>query len=206
MHMKQARPILRRKPGRPLSFDRDVALRQAMLLFWRHGYEATSLADLTAAMQVTPPSIYSAFGDKKSLFLESVALYCSGPITSQSIIANAVTARDAARGLLEASAIGFTGRDTPAGCLLASSAISVSASARGVQRELAGIRRGIEAQLTKKIQHAQQSGELARNVDADALSAHVMAVIQGMSTLARDGAKREKLLRVVETVMAALPA
>ena len=57
-----------RKPGRPLGFDRDAALQQAMLLFWRHGYEATSVNDLTNAMGITPPSLYTAFGDKKQLF------------------------------------------------------------------------------------------------------------------------------------------
>ena len=54
----------RRKGGRPLSFNRDAALRQAMLLFWRHGYEGTSLNALTRTLGVTPPSIYAAFGDK----------------------------------------------------------------------------------------------------------------------------------------------
>jgi AcrR family transcriptional regulator len=121
-----------RKAGRPLSFDRDAALHAAMLLFWRHGYEATSLADLTAAMGVTPPSIYTVFGDKKGLFRAAVARYMSGPVTSAGIIADAASARDAAAGLLEAAAVGFTGADTPAGCLLATGAISCSAAAADV--------------------------------------------------------------------------
>ena len=75
-----ARP---RRAGRPLSFDRDAALNQAMLLFWRHGYESTAVSDLTAAMGVTPPSLYAAFGDKKRLFLEAVALYLSGASSPQ---------------------------------------------------------------------------------------------------------------------------
>ena len=63
---------LPRRTGRPLSFDRDAALRQAMLTFWRHGYETTSVAELTAAMGVSAPSLYTAFGDKKQLFLEAM--------------------------------------------------------------------------------------------------------------------------------------
>src|ERR1700737_4190586 len=122
--MKKQESTSRRRTGRPLSFDRDAALHQAMLLFWRHGYEATSLSDLTAAMGVTPPSIYTAFGDKKRLFREAVDRYLSGPVTSESIIAEAASARVAAMSLLKASAIAFTGADTPPGCLLASSAIS----------------------------------------------------------------------------------
>ena len=194
-----------RRPGRPLSFDRDAALDKAMLLFWRHGYEGTSLNDLTATMGVTPPSIYTAFGDKKRLFLEAVNRYLSGPVTSERIIVEAPTARDAASGLLRAAALGFTGETTPAGCLLASSAISGSAAAVDVQQELAALRRGIEARLRQKIVDAIDAGELAGGAEPDALAGHVMAVIQGMSTLARDGAAREKLLAIAELAMLAWP-
>jgi AcrR family transcriptional regulator len=202
MNMTDQAP--RRPKGRPLSFDREAVLDRAMLLFWRHGYEATSLTELTAAMGVTPPSIYTAFGDKKQLFLEAVHRYLSGPVTSESIIGSASTARDAAAGLLHAAAVGFTGSDTPPGCLLASSAISCSAAAADVQEELAAIRRKIEARL-KKIDSDISSGALPAGTDAAALAGHTMAVIQGMSTLARDGAKRDKLERVMETAMRAWP-
>ena len=203
--MENAEPFPRRKTGRPLSFDRDAALHRAMLLFWRHGYEATSISELTASMGVTPPSIYAAFGDKKRLFLEAVARYLSGPVTPHGIIEAAPTARDAAWGLLNAAATGFTGADTPPGCLLASSAISCSAAAADVQAELAAIRREIEACLCRRIVKAIEAGEINGETDADALAGHVMAVIQGMSTLARDGAAREKLTRVAATAMMAWP-
>ncbi len=176
-----------------------------MLLFWRQGYEATSLNDLTSALGVTPPSIYAAFGDKKRLFLEAVERYVGNPTTTSSIIASANTARDAAVALLTASAIGFTGVDTPAGCLLASAAISCSPDAADVQRELADIRGTIEQQLAARIACDVESGALPAHVDGESLAAHIMAVIQGMSTLARDGASREKLLRVCDTAMDAWP-
>ena len=198
-------PQTLRKKGRPLSFDREAALHQAMLLFWRHGYEATSLNDLTTALGVKPSSIYTVFGDKKRLFLEAVARYTSGPVTSESIIAQAATAREAAHGLLQAAVTGFTGDDTPKGCLLATSAISCSAGAQDVQQALADIRIAIEASLKEKVFADMQAGRLPADTDAEVLAAHVLAVIQGASTLARDGAPREKLLRVVATCMRAWP-
>lgn len=194
-----------RKKGRPLSFDRERALHQAMLLFWRHGYESTSLNDLTTALNVPPSSIYTVFKDKKSLFLESVALYMSGPVTSKTIIDEAPTGYDAAWGLLQAAAVGFTGADTPAGCLLATSAISCSNAARDVQGNLAEIRQDIEAQLRDKIQQSIKLGHLPIGADAEVLAAHTLAVIQGLSTLARDGAPRTKLLKVAEVAMLAWP-
>jgi AcrR family transcriptional regulator len=195
-----------RKKGRPLSFDRDTALHAAMLLFWRHGFEATSLSELTEAMQVSPPSLYAAFGDKKRLFLEAVDLYLSGPVTSESIIDAAATSREAALGLLQTAAQGFTRSDAPHGCLLATSAISCSAASADVQRALAAIRRRTEARLKAKIVRDLEAGVLPEDTDAEGLAAHTMAVIQGMSTLARDGAARAKLLRLAELSMAAWPA
>ena len=201
----KAAPKPGRRIGRPLSFDREAALHEAMLLFWRHGYEATSLSDLTAAMGVTPPSIYAAFGDKKHLFLEALDRYLSGPVTSESIIRDAETALDAARGLLQASAAGFTGADTPPGCLLASAAISCSVEAMDVREALAARRRGIEAALADRIERAVDAGEMPPETDVTTLAAHVMSVIQGMSTLARDGAPRDKLLRIADHALLAWP-
>ena len=194
-----------RKKGRPLSFQREAALHQAMLLFWKHGYEATSLNDLTAALGVKPSSIYAVFGNKKRLFLEAVARYTSGPITAESIIANAATAREAAQGLLQASVLGFTGEDTPKGCLLATSAISCSEEAHDVQQELAAIRLGIKARLQAKVTTDVDAGCMPPDSDAEALAGHILAVIQGLSTLARDGASREKLFRVADIAMRAWP-
>jgi AcrR family transcriptional regulator len=199
--MEKSGVVSKRGAGRPLSFDRDAALNEAMLQFWRHGYEATSVNELTAAMRISPPSLYAAFGDKKRLFLEAVQRYLSGPVTSESIIDAAATGRDAAEGLLRAAAIGFTGSNMPRGCLLASSAISCSADAADVQDELAAIRRRIERRLLKKIVRSNGNGRSLPVTESAALAGHVMAVIQGMSTLARDGASREKLLAVASMAM-----
>jgi AcrR family transcriptional regulator len=187
-----------KKTGRPLSFDRDAALRAAMLLFWRHGYESTSLADLTHAMGITPPSLYAAYGDKKRLFLAAVDVYANGPQNAHQIIRQAGSARDAAQGMLMAAAVGYTGADTPPGCLLATGAISCSVSARDVQQALAAIRLGITQALAQRM-------AAEGVVRAHTRAAHVMAVIQGLSTLARDGGTRDELLAVVDMTMAAWP-
>ncbi len=190
-----------RRTGRPLSFDRDAALHRAMLLFWRHGYEGTTLAALTAAMGVTPPSVYAAFGDKKRLFLQAVDRYLAGPGTLERMLEAAPTARDAVDTLLRGAATGFTGADTPPGCLLASAAISCSAEAGDVREHLASLRRDIEDKLRRRIVAGIAAGELPADADADALAGHAVAVVQGLSTLARDGAGRGKLLRVVDVAM-----
>ena len=194
-----------RRTGRPLSFDRDAALAVAMRLFWQHGFEATSVAELTQAMGITPPSLYAAFGDKRGLFREAVHLYLGGVDSVAESITGAATARDAALALLAAAAIGDSGEDTPPGCLLASSLVSSSTAAADVREELAGIRRGIEAALRLRIERDVRDGHLPDDTDSEALAGHVFAVVQGMSTLAKDGAGREKLLRIVDSAMAGWP-
>lgn len=190
-----APPALKRR-GRPPSFHRDAALHRAMLLFWQHGFEGTSVADLIAAMGITPPSLYAAFGDKKALFREAVARYLDAPDR----LAGQASARDMAFDLLRTAAVRFTGEDTPAGCLIATAAASCSPAAADVQAELASVRRDTEVWLRDRI---EQDG--IATTEAEALAAHVMAVVQGLSTLARDGAGRDKLLRVVDVAMRVWP-
>ncbi len=204
--MKEAPTPARRKTGRPLSFDPEAALAPALLLFWRHGYEATSLADLTRAMGVTPPSVYAAYGDKKGLFRAVVRRYLEQPISPVAAIAQASTAEAAARGLIEGAVVAFTGRNTPAGCLLASSAIAVSPGSEDLKRELAAIRRDIETALRKKIEAEIPTGARRGKIDAGALAAFTMTVVQGLSTLARDGASRSKLRKVASLAMANWPS
>ncbi len=195
-----------RKTGRPLSFDRDVVLHKAMLQFWAHGYETTSISDLTAVMGVTAPSIYTAFGDKKHLFLEAVKRYAGEPLQAVQIIDAAPTAWAAALDLLTSAAVGYTGCDTPHGCLLASAVASCSAGAADVQTAIAGIRGRIETRLQVKIADAVSMGEVSTGADPAILAATIMAVIQGMAILARDGATREKLQAVAGATMAGWPA
>lgn len=198
-------PAPRRKAGRPLSFNRDAALEQAMLTFWRHGYETTSIADLTAAMGVTAPSLYTAFGDKKRLFLEAAHRYAGDLEAMRRATESAPTAYDAAHEMLTAAVIAYTGESTPKGCLLASATASGSAESADVQSAIADIRRSIAGRLAARIERDIAAEMLPPDTDAAALAGLVMAITQGLSVLARDGATRASLMAVVEVALMAWP-
>ena len=200
------RPAAKRL-GRPLSFDRDKALHAATLQFWRTGYETTSVSDLTHAMGITAPSLYTAFGDKESLFLECAAKYANpGPKSTPQLIADAPSARHAAQQLLEVSARWFTQQHAPAGCLVASAASSGSDQSQRVRAALKNIRQANQKALRKRAERDIREGRLPKTADAQALASMTMALIQGMSTLARDGAGQKALLDLARSAMDAWPS
>lgn len=198
----------RKKAGRPLSFDRDAALERAMLVFWRYGYEAASLQELTSAMGITPPSLYAAFGDKEKLFLEAVERYSSKNCDAlQCLFAAAPTARDAIERLLQSNAIELTCPSHPPGCLVVTAATNCSASSAHVQSAMIERRDNVESMIRTRIEEGIRDGELAQDTDAGALANFYNTVIQGMSTQARDtGGNRDKLLAIAYTAMRAWPA
>ena len=195
----------RRKTGRPLSFDRETALEQAMLAFWRHGYETTSVADLTAAMGISAPSLYAAFGDKRRLFLEAMHRYAGDPADLERRLAAARTARDAVHDMLVSAAMAFTGEATPRGCLLASATASGSDASADVRLEVSGVRRRITACVVARIDRDIAAGLLPGSTDARAITDLVLAVVQGMSVLARDDVPRQRLLALAEQAILAWP-
>src|SRR5689334_22879157 len=98
-----------RPRGRPRSFDRERALDVALRAFWQRGFDAVSVADLTVAMGITPPSLYAAFGDKKALFREVVDRYQEtyGAFFGRALDAEP-SVRDGLRAALRAAAIAYT--------------------------------------------------------------------------------------------------
>ena len=199
-------PAAKRR-GRPLSFDREKALGAATLQFWHTGYETTSVSELTQTMGITAPSLYTAFGDKESLFLECVKRYANpGPKTTSELIAEAPSARQAAQELLEVSARWFTQQDNPTGCLVASAASSGSAQSERVRAALKDVREANQKALRQRAERDIRQGCLPKAADAQALASMTMAIIQGMSTLARDGASQKVLLDLVRTAMNAWPS
>ncbi|MEU7058351.1 TetR/AcrR family transcriptional regulator [Streptomyces sp. NPDC046197] len=193
-----------RPRGRPRSFDRATALEKALLAFWEHGYEATSVSDLTRAMGIGTPSLYAAFGDKQALFAEVVREYddrygCFG----DRALAEEPTARAAVERTLREAAVAYTAPGHPHGCLVVHAATNcttpeVEQSLR--ERRIAGI-----AAFESRMKDAIAMGELPPDTDAGALARYVGAIIQGMSQQARDGASREELEALAEIAMAVWP-
>jgi TetR/AcrR family transcriptional regulator, copper-responsive repressor len=192
--------------GRPRGFDREEALERAMELFWRQGYESTSIADLTKAMGINPPSLYATFGDKARLFLEAVEHYgCKGRQSPESILEEAPSAREAVERLLQNAAREFSDTCHPPGCMVVSAATNCSASSVPVQEALAARRKMAEAKIRQRLERGMKAGELPPRTACAALAKFYTTVIEGMSIQARDGASRKSLLATAAAAMRAWP-
>lgn len=192
--------------GRPLSFCRETVLEKAMHVFWERGYESSSISDLTAAMGITPPSLYAAFGDKEHLFLEAVERYAMGPAGGVlGGLETHPTARSAIQGFLECGAKVLTEPDHPRGCMVVMAATNCSIAAERVQAALAKRRAAGEVEMTSRIQRGIDDGELPPETDAAALANFYATVYQGMSMQAKDGATFENLMATAAAAMRAWP-
>jgi len=197
----------RKARGRPLSFDRQAALEKAMHVFWERGYEAASIADLTAVMGITPPSLYTAFGDKEHLFLEAIEAYGKGPGGfGARALAEEPTARQAVQRLLEEGAVELTRDCQPHGCMMVTATTNCSVAAEHIQAALAKRRALYVKDMQDRIQRGIDLGELPPDTDARDLANFYAMVYQGMSMQAKDGASRESLLASVRMAMRSWPA
>lgn len=165
--------------ARPPGFDRDEALRRAMLLFWERGFERTSISDLCEAIGISAPSLYAAFGDKQSLFDAAVELYEESAVLAPAL--REKTASAVVEQLVERAVHMYTRPLHPRGCFVISDPTLTDRRLRGRQA------------IAARLREAKSAGDLADTDDVAALADYLDIVLRGMSGLARDGASRKRL-------------
>ncbi len=197
----------KRSRGRPREFDKKWALHAAMMLFWRQGYEGTSLAELTKAMKITAPSLYAAFGSKEQLYRDVLELYMSthGDAMARAL-ASSGPCRDVVARMLAAAAQQFSRPGLPHGCMVANGSLRCAKEHAAAVKATGMLRRLGQDALRQRIEGAIAAGELPQGTDAAGLAAFYAATVQGMSVQAVDGATTEQLQRLGDYAMAAWPA
>ena len=191
--------------GRPRNFDKAEALDAALKLFWKHGYEGTSMAMLTESIGVNVASLYAAFGNKESLFVQCVERYSelNGDLYHESL--KEKTARDVARGILEKEVELVTRRGTPDGCLMIQGALTTSPDAERVRQMMVQMRAMAERWMANRFRQAVVEGDLPSDADPAALACYLMTLNSGLAVQAKSGVGKKQLLKVIQISMRGWP-
>jgi AcrR family transcriptional regulator len=182
----------------------DQALDQALQVFWEKGYEGTSIADLTEAMGVNPPSLYAAFGNKEKLFKKALDRYETRRDEIFEEAFAAPTAREAIQRLLEDTAERARGWDGPLGCLMVQAAPLRRRECDGVRKISPGAS-GEGCSFRKRLERGKMEGDLPKDVDLVGLARYLATVMQGMAVQAASGASRKELRAIAHTALRAWP-
>jgi TetR/AcrR family transcriptional repressor of nem operon len=190
--------------GRPPEFDRQEALEKAMGLFWRNGYEATGLTHLTTEMGIGRQSLYNAFGDKHSLFIEAMKHYASRngqPLID--ILRAPGSGVNNIRQALEAVVSLMTSGDC-CGCLVTNSIVELAPHDEEVAEVVRSALNRVEKAFKDAVDLAIESGEISADTDARAMARFLNNTLHGMVVMGKASASKAALKDVVKIALSKL--
>ena len=193
-----------RPRGRPRSFDPDVALDAAVLVFWEKGYDGTSLTNLTSAMGINRPSLYATYGNKRDLFLRAIDRYA---VTHGSRAFSALRLepdnRIAVQRFFEASIDCALADGTPRGCLINTVATDAAETDTELRDKLSRMFEQTDAAIARRMA-ANQTSYDSSSRDPEQLAQMAHSVTHSIMTRARAGASRKDLTEVAASFMSVL--
>ena len=194
--------------GRKREFDEQVALTAAMEVFWQKGYSATSLSDLTGRMGINKPSLYSAFGNKESLFIKATELYINTRMKPHLEILNNTSLSLFVR--LKQYLMSIVNQqccaNSPKGCYLVQCQSEIVTGdlpeqAKNLLTSTESLPKEIFVEL---FQHDQEAIALNIADHAEQYSLTLYTVLKGTAAMARSGAQAQDLEVVVDTCLRGL--
>ena len=174
-----------RPRGRPRRFDTEQAVSAASDLFRSRGYDAVSVADVTHALRINPPSFYAAFGSKQGLYARVLERYAlSGAIPLRGILRQDRSVADNLAALLEAAARHYAADPKAAGCLVVE---GTRCDDRWAREAALAYNLAVETQIRDHIADRHPA-------KAAALTDFVATTMFGLSAKARNGHELDQLL------------
>lgn len=191
--------------GRPLKFNPDIALEKAMHIFWRKGYESSSLQDLLTAMALSKSSFYQTFKSKHTLFQRCIQHY-------RQMLTNRMKAQ------LETSSSGknyitriffnvaneTSGINARRGCLTMNVASEFAQSNAEIAELISNSIENYIDVFEMAVKKAQQQREIPETKDARSLAAYLVSSMSGLKNMVKAGADRESVKRIAAIILSAL--
>lgn len=191
--------------GRPRTFDREQAVEQALHLFWQHGYDATSLAQLKAGLGggISAPSFYAAFGSKEALFDECVQRYLATYAqVTECLWDESLLPRKAVESALRQSVRMQCEDGHPKGCMVALGVMSApSLENARVADALTQSRLRTRAGIVACVERAMRLGQLPQHTQPAVMASVFDSFLQGVSILARDNVPHATLDAAISQLM-----
>ena len=189
--------------ARNKEFDEKEALRRAMELFWRQGYEKTSMQDLVNYMGVHRRSIYDTFGDKRTLFIRALSHYVEVmDVRFKSNITPELTVKQAIRKIFEM--VIYPTDKQPKGCLTVNTAVELSLLDQEVAEKITETFIKIETLLFDLLKHGQEQGEIPEHYDIKGLSKFIHNSLVGIRVLAKTTNDKKELETIIDMNLSAL--
>ncbi len=182
-------------------FDRDDVLDHAMMVFWRNGYQATSIQDLVDATGVNRGSLYTTFGDKRGLFLAVIEHYSErfGKPTMAEL--NDPDPRRAIERMLEAIVRRTSDSKWPRGCLYTNTSLECPGAGDEISRKIAEQLGQQESAIYQVLRRAQTDGLIEATQDARALARFFVGVAHGLNAVNKATPDPAMLKDIVKTAM-----
>jgi TetR/AcrR family transcriptional repressor of nem operon len=191
--------------GRPRQFDVDEALDAAMEAFWAKGYEATSLMDLVSATGLHKGSLYKAFGDKHSLFIQALKRYLlSMRRAKDERLAEAESPLDGVRGVMHAMVDFLDDSPRPMGCMAINSLIELAPHDDEVKKIMVDHLARMRASLGGAVKQAQASGQMSKSRPPELVTAMLMTMLAGVGTTIKTGIHKTDAHTLVDAQIDAL--
>ena len=200
--MKTSEQTEKRPRGRPRSFDRNEVLDAAVLVFWEKGYDGASIEDLTGAMGINRPSLYSTFSNKRGLFIEAIDRYAATRGNRAfSAFRLEPDSRKAVAGFFEASIECATEEGKPRGCLINTVATDAAENDGELRDKLSKMFSRTDGAIAERLE-ANRDGGPSGTPHPEGLARMAHSVTHSIMTRARAGASRVELAEIANSFMA----
>jgi len=191
--------------ARPVEFDRQIVIEKAMTVFWRKGYNATSLSDLLEATALNRGSLYAAFGNKRGLFLETLECYMVQRLTRMSTVLNSQeSARAGIEHLFQTVIQESLQDDDGYCCLMVNTILELTAHDREIVDHIGQMMQQVQHLLAQAIIKAQQQGDVDPHRDAEGLAAFLITGLQGIRVMTQTKPNRTVLEAVIDNLLLVL--
>lgn len=187
--------------SREKEFDRDEALNQAMVVFWKKGYNATSIPDLLQSMKLSRSSLYSTFGDKRALYISALEHYKRNRSYKLDILNHASSAREGLKQYFEQHISSMYDKNSPGGCFVTNTAVIMEELDEDLKKLVKDSFINLEKSFYKLLERGQQSGEIKKDININVLACLLLNLNHSINIMAKVNVDKQKIEQMVSSVL-----